>query len=268
MDTDYVSVTEISGDEVSREQVGRLCNRYYWASQFCKGKDVVEAACGSGQALGYLQKICRSFEAGDFSEDIMSIARRHYGDRIELTQFNAQNMPFADNSKDVVLLFEAIYYLPDVDEFIRECFRVLRPSGKVLIATANKDLYDFNPSPHSYKYYGVVELRELFFKYGFKTDFFGDTPVDRLSIRQKILRPVKKSVVSLGLMPKSMAGKKILKKLVFGNLIEMPAEIDEDTARYVEPYRLDANKPDTRHKVIYCAATLGWQAEKLKSRGV
>ncbi|MCD6265910.1 MAG: BrnT family toxin [Deltaproteobacteria bacterium] len=29
-----------------------------------------------------------------------------------------------------------------------DCVRVLRPGGKVLIATANKDLYDFNPSPH------------------------------------------------------------------------------------------------------------------------
>ena len=126
----------------------------------------------------------------------------------------------------------------------------------VLLATANKDLYDFNPSPHSYRYYGVPELNELFSKYGFKARFYGDTPVEALSLRQKILRPVKKLVVSSGLMPKSMAGKKLLKKLVFGNLIPMPAEIDETTARYEEPHPIPPDLPDTRHKVIYCAATL------------
>lgn len=33
MSNDYISVTEIAGDEVTQEQVDRLCNRYYWAGQ-------------------------------------------------------------------------------------------------------------------------------------------------------------------------------------------------------------------------------------------
>lgn len=86
---DYVSVTEIAGDEVTQEQVDRLCNRYYWAGRYCAGKDVVEAACGSGQGLGYLSKIARSLEAGDYSDEILSIARRYYGERIALRQFDA-----------------------------------------------------------------------------------------------------------------------------------------------------------------------------------
>ncbi len=49
MDKDYVSVTEIAGDEVTQEQVDRLCNRYYWAGRYCSDKDVVEAA---GRARG------------------------------------------------------------------------------------------------------------------------------------------------------------------------------------------------------------------------
>jgi len=178
VNSDYISVTEIAGDEVTQEQVDRLCNRYYWAGQYCSGKDVVEVACGSGQGLGYLSGITRSLEAGDYSDEILSIARRHYGERIALRQFDAQDMPFADRSKDVIILFEAIYYLPDAERFVQECVRVLRPGGKVLIATANKDLYDFNPSPHTYKYYGVVELRNLFAGHGFTTEFYGDTPLE------------------------------------------------------------------------------------------
>ena len=256
MDNDYISVTEIAGDEVTQEQVDRLCNRYYWAGKYCSGKDVVEAACGSGQGLGYLSGIAKSLEAGDYSDEILSIARRHYGERIALRQFDAQDMPFEDKSKDVIILFEAIYYIPDVEKFVSECKRILRPGGKVLIATANKDLYDFNPSPHSYRYYGVVELRDLFAGHGFTTEFYGDTPLDEVSILQRVLRPVKKFVVDFGLMPKSMAGKKLLKRIVFGGLVKMPAEITAETSQYIEPTRISSKRPDTEHKVIYCVATL------------
>ena len=53
-----------------------------------------------------------------------------------------------------------------------------------------------------------------------------------------------------------MAGKKLLKRLVFGDLVAMPAEIDENTAQYVEPNPIAPDAPDTHHKVIFCAATL------------
>ena len=256
MDKNYLDVTELAGDNVTLEQVERICHRYYWASWHCKDRDVLEAACGTGQGLGYLAACSRSLVGGDYSEAILEIVKKHYGDKIALKRFDAQNMPFDAQSQDVIILFEAIYYLPDAEIFVQECSRVLRPGGKVLIATANKDLYDFNPSPHSHKYYGVVELNDLFTKYGFKAEFFGDTPIDNISIRQKVLRPIKKMAVSLGLMPKTTTGKKWLKRFVYGNLVKMPAEITANTAQIVEPARISSSEPDRKHKVILCAATL------------
>lgn len=249
-----MTVTEIAGDEVTQEQIARLCNRYYWAGKYCAGKDVLEAACGTGQGLGYLHKIARSLDAGDYSEKMLSIASQHYSNRILLRQFDAQNMPFNDLSKDVIILFEAIYYLPDAKQFAKECARILRPSGVVLVATANKDLYDFNPSPYSYKYYGVMELNELFSSVGFQVRCYGDTPVSSVPLTQKLLRPVKKMAVSLDLMPKSMAGKKILKRLVFGDMVTMPAEITPETSTYIPPAPITTERPDSLHKVIYCEA--------------
>lgn len=257
--TDFLTVTELAGDQVSAEQVQRLCDRYYWAGQYCAGRDVLEAACGTGQGLGYLAQLARRLVAGDFSGEILAIARAHYGDRIAMSRFDAQEMPFPDDSLDVVILFEAIYYLPGAERFVNECGRVLRDGGQVLIATANKDLYDFNPSPYSYKYYGVVELNELFTRHGFTVEFFGNTPVTALSWRQKILRPVKRLAVRAGLMPRTAGGKRIFKRLVFGRLVQMPAEIEEGMAPYSEPARLDPALPDRVHKVIYLTATKGDQ---------
>lgn len=253
---DYVSVTELAGDDVTQEQILRICNRYYWAGQFCEDKDMLEVACGTGQGLGYLSKISKSLIAGDYSNTILEIAKRHYKNRIDLRQFDAQNMPFPKDSFDVVIMFEAIYYLPNADKFVSECKRILRPNGKVLIATANKDLYDFNPSPYTYKYYGAVELNTLFSEHGFSVELFGDTPLDQLSFRQKMLRPVKKLASSLHLIPGSMEAKKFLKRIIFGELVKMPAEIEEGMVEYKPPVKISCLHPDTQHKVIYCVATL------------
>ncbi len=254
---DCVDVTELSGDEVSQEQVERLCHRYYWAGEFCRGKDVLEAGCGAGQGLGYIAGLARSLIAGDFSEDIMEIARRYYGDRIALRRFDAQDMPFENDSFDVVILFEAIYYLPSTERFVEECKRVLRPGGKVLISSANKDLYDFNPSPHSHGCFGTQELFELFDSHGFSVECFGSTPVDRVSMRQRLLRPAKKIAVALDLIPKTMNAKKILKRIVFGDLVPMPYEVTDRMVRPDEPNAIPVDRSDTIHKVIFCAATPG-----------
>lgn len=256
MAVDYLSVTELPDSYVSREQIDRICNRYYWAGKYCQNKDVLEVACGTGQGLGYLSKIAKSLNAGDYSEKILEIAREHYGNRITLKQFDAQNMPYKDNSMDVIILFEAIYYLPSAEKFIKECGGVLRDGGKVLIATANKDLYDFNPSPYSYKYYGVLELKELFTKQKFIVEFYGNTPVDKLPLRQKFFRPVKKWAVKFGLVPMTLKGKKIIKILIFGSSVKMPAEIKENMVPFIEPTKLSSSQPDNKHKVIYCVATL------------
>ncbi|MDR7866283.1 MAG: class I SAM-dependent methyltransferase [Sporomusaceae bacterium] len=253
---DFSTVTELAGDDVSQEQVERICHRYYWAGGYCTGKDVLEVACGSGQGLGYLAGKAKSMAAGDYEGKILSIANAHYGDRFELKQFDAQSMPYADSSKDIIILFEALYYIPSASKFATECRRILRPGGKVLIANANKDLYDFNPSPYTHEYHGVVELERLFAAQGFTVECFGHLPIGEVSLRQKVLRPVKKLAVTLGLMPKTAEGKKFLKRLVFGGLVKMPAEVTEGMFPYEEPPRLAPCVPDKEHKVIYCAATL------------
>lgn len=256
MSANYSSVTELAGTAITQEQVERLYHRYYWAATYCRNKDVLEAACGVAPGIGYLATSAKSVDAGDYSQKILSIARQHYQDRFDLKQFDAQAMPFDDNSKDVVLLFEALYYLPSAEQFVSECKRILRDGGKVLIVTANKDLYDFNPSPFTHKYYGVVELKQLFEQYGFTVTCAGYLSIKDVSIRQKVLRPVKKLAVNLNLMPQTMNGKKFLKRIVFGKLTPMPAELAGGMIEYKEPAPLPMDRPNRNYKVLYCVASL------------
>lgn len=254
VELDYMDVTEISGDEVSREQVDRLCQRYFWAAKFCKNKDVLEIACGTGQGLGYLAGFAKTIVGSDYSSKMVEIARRHYGDRIPLQQFDAKKIPFPDGSMDIIILFEAIYYFEKPENILLECKRVLRPSGNLLIAMANCQLYDFNPSPHSHTYYTASQLSTVLESLNFKTTFYGGSPLVHISLRQKIFRPVKKLAVTLGLIPKTMIGKKFLKKLVFGEMVEMPSEILSNTSMVVEPEMLTEICERPQYKVIYCVA--------------
>lgn len=256
-DGDFLDVTELAGTPISGEQLKRLAHRYVWASHYCREQRVAEIACGTGPGLGLLHRVAASLEAGDCSEPMLDRVRRHYGNRIPIERFDAARMPYADSSKDVLIIFEAIYYLADVDRFITECKRVLAPGGRVLVATANKDLSDFNPSPHSRSYLGVKELAAAFAAHGFSVRCFGYLPVDSVSMRQRLLRPVKRLAVSLHLMPRTMRGKQLLKTIVFGRPVTMPAEIDAGTVAYAPPAELALERPDCRHKVIYCVATLG-----------
>lgn len=252
---DFISVTERGGETVSRAQLDRFHQRYIWAGRIGAGKDVLEMACGTGPGLGHLQAVSRRFSAGDIAPSVLEHARHHYGQRIDLHQFDATHTPFADQSFDVVILFEAIYYVPDAEALLREVKRLLRPGGQFLVATANKDLFDFNPSPFSHRYFNPPELRELLARHGFDATFFAGSPVPEDGPRQKLIRALKKAAVGLHLIPSSMNGKRLLKRLVFGKLVRMPVELTTDDARYQDPAPISSDQPDTRHQVLYCVAT-------------
>lgn len=252
---DYTIVTERGGEPVSAAQLSRFHQRYFWAGTYCHGKDVLEVACGTGPGLGYLNQVAKSLNAGDISPGTLAVARQHYGDRIDLRQFDAAATPFADASFDVVILFEAIYYLPDVERFVAETRRLLRPGGRLLLATANKDLVDFNPSPFSVRYLNPPELRDLLARHGFESEFFGGSPQQQEGLISGVLRLAKRLAVALHLMPRSMKGKRLLKRLVFGRLQPMPVEFDGTGVAYEPPVPIPASMPDHRHQVLYCVAT-------------
>lgn len=53
-------------------------------------------------------------------------------DFITLVKENAQEMPFLDNSFDVVTCVEALEFMPSPEETLKELIRVLRPGGLLL----------------------------------------------------------------------------------------------------------------------------------------
>ena len=256
MRVDYTEVTEVAGSKVSSEQLARMCQRYYFASQFCEGKDVLEVACGSGQGLGYLAKRARKVIGGDCTENLVKIARKYYQDRIEIKQLDAHKLPFGDNCFDVVILYEAIYYLAQPEKFVGEACRVLRKDGVLLICTVNKDWSDFNPSPFSTKYFSVPELFQLLSLKFSKVELYGAFPVSSGTVRDKIVSVIKRLAIAFHLMPKTMKGKEALKRLFLGKLLTLPSEVEDGMAEYCPPVPISCDSPNFQYKVLFAVARL------------
>jgi SAM-dependent methyltransferase len=251
---DYSIVTEHGGEMVSSAQIQRFYQRYLWAGTFAKNVDVLELACGTGPGLGYLNSVCRTLVSGDISLPVLDAAKAHYGDRVDLRQLDAMDTRLEAGSFDLVILFEAVYYLPDAGAFFAEAHRLLRVGGQLLLATANKDLFDFNPSPFSTAYYNAPELAELLNNQGFTCSFFGGSPLPEAGFLARLLRFAKWFGVRYRLIPGSMSGKRWLKRVLFGALVPMPVELDPCGLEYVAPQPIPAHTQDTRHEVIYCVA--------------
>lgn len=255
MGVDYSSVTEISGNRVTHEQLARMFHRYRFAANFCEGKDILEVACGAGQGLGYLARKARRAVGGDCTESLIRSAKRYYKDRVELHLLDAHLLPFEDNSFDVVILYEAIYYLVQPEKFVTEAHRVLRKGGLLVTATVNKDWSEFNPSPFSARYFSVPELAELLQSNGFRVEFYGAFSTSPKTAKEKVISAIRKIAVALHLIPKTMKGKELLKKIFYGKLIPLREELEEGICEYQPPERISSDTPDHQYKVIYSVAT-------------
>ena len=256
MENSFISVTEAPGIKASREQLERLYQRYHFALQFCDDKDVLEIACGAGQGLGYLAKTAKKVVGSDIDENNLKFAKQRYRKRtnVKVECFDAHEIPFADNSFDVVLLYEAIYYFQEPKKLIKEISRVLQKNGVFIICSVNKDWVDFNPSPFSQRYFSAMELAEIL-KVDFdKVDLYGGFSVAEKGIKDVVISLIKRTAVKLNLMPKTMETKELLKRIFFGKLSFLPAEVTQDMQEYKSPVILDSSCDNSLFKVIFAIA--------------
>jgi SAM-dependent methyltransferase len=248
---DFSSVTETAGIRVTREAASMIYTRYHFASDFCQGKDVLEVACGSGAGLGYLARHARKVIGGDYTESLLLRAQSHYRGRIPLVRLDAHALPFPASCFDVVILFEAIYYLSHPEVFLAECERVLRPGGLLLISTVNRESETIIPSPDSTRYFSTFDLYQLLRQHQFEVQLFSAFPAGD---ERNIVTRVRKLAGRLHLIPKTMKGKESLKRLFYGPLVQLGGELEEEIATLKPLMPVVPGGPVNDYKVIYAIA--------------
>jgi SAM-dependent methyltransferase len=246
----------MTGVAITREAASMMWTRYATAADRAAGKDVLEVGCGTGQGVGYLARQARRVVGGDYTLPLVQQAERHQGTHARFVCLDGQKLPFADASFDLVLLYEVIYYLPDASAFVRECRRVLRPGGTLIVTTANRERDSFNPSPFSHRYYAASEFGALLGTEGFRTEVYGAFPDEPAGPLGQAIGQIRRVAVALHLIPETMRAKELLKRLFYGKLVTLGSELPEGVAEREPLVPLDGTAPAPGYKVIYAIGTL------------
>lgn len=248
---DYSPVTETCGEWVTPEALSMVYTRYRFAAECCRGRRVLEVACGPGVGLGYLGRQAGAIVGGDLTESLLRQAHRTVQGATPLVRFRAEALPLRAGSRDVIVCYEALYFFEDVDTFLKECRRVLAPQGQLILCTVNPEWPECNPSSYARRYYSARELSALLRQSGFTCELFGAFPAQPASWRAAWVARLKRAAVAWRLIPATMAGKRWLKRLFFGALVPFPAVVVDGMAAYAQPVPIESDQPVRGYKVLF-----------------
>ena len=134
---------------------------YKFARQFAIGKDVLDSGCGTGYGTANLAEVAKSIVGVDISKHALRWAKKRYPN-INYREMDVHHLDFADNSFDFVISTENFEHLSDQPRHAAELVRVVRPTGLVIVASPNPEMFVGNHNRFHSKENSYEELMELF----------------------------------------------------------------------------------------------------------
>ncbi|WP_460526595.1 class I SAM-dependent methyltransferase [Flindersiella endophytica] len=101
------------------------------------GARVLDAGCGEGYGAELLRPHVRTLTALDYDETTVAHVRQRYPG-VPVVRGNLVQLPYASDAFDVLVSLQTIEHLWDQEAFVAECARVVRPGGRILLATPNR----------------------------------------------------------------------------------------------------------------------------------
>jgi ubiquinone/menaquinone biosynthesis C-methylase UbiE len=133
------------------------------------GQSLLDVGCGTGNHLLLFHQMGLDVSGIDPSEPMLRVAREKLGHRAELRLGSAEDLPFEDNSFDIVSLVSSLEFSPHPTRALTEAARVARTH--VFVAVLNglsangvqrKAEALFRPTLYRHaRFYTVWELRYL-----------------------------------------------------------------------------------------------------------
>lgn len=132
---------------------------------------VLEAGSGEGYGASYLARSARAVIALDYDQQAIAHTRAKYPE-VAAVRSNLAQLPFRSGSIDVVVNLQVIEHLWDQIGFLRECERVLRAGGTLVVSTPNRITFspgrDAPLNPFHTKEFAPDELWDLMAEAGFR----------------------------------------------------------------------------------------------------
>ncbi|MCX6286598.1 MAG: class I SAM-dependent methyltransferase [Bacteroidetes bacterium] len=102
-----------------------------------EGKDILEVGCGRGGGLSYISRHLSPNSATgiDLNERAIQFCQKHYStEKSKFLTANSQSLNFPDNSFDVIINIESSHRYSQMELFLFEVYRTLKPGGFFLFA--------------------------------------------------------------------------------------------------------------------------------------
>jgi SAM-dependent methyltransferase len=162
-------------DETEPGIVAIHVKRYEFALPWCEGKDVLDAACGTGYGSALLAERASRVVGVDVSEEALDYARRRYArENVEFRRQDVSALELPDSSFDVVCSFETIEHLSDQEAYLGGVVRVLRPSGVFVVSTPQADRTTHGPeNPHHHVELSRADFEALLRRSFGSVDLYG-----------------------------------------------------------------------------------------------
>jgi SAM-dependent methyltransferase len=113
------------------------------------GKKVCDLPCGAGAFSARLSQSGAQVTAVD-----LEAVEPFYFDKSHRVLADAnQPLPFGDGEFDMMVSIEGIEHLENPSAFVRECARVVKPGGLIILSTPNVDSYRSRRSTHIHGYH-------------------------------------------------------------------------------------------------------------------
>lgn len=99
---------------------------------------ILDVGCGGGININRMSKKAKKVYGVDYSIESVKLSRevnrQEISDgKVEVVKGDVQNLPFDDESFDIVTAFETVYFWPNIEKCFGEVKRVLKPGGIFLI---------------------------------------------------------------------------------------------------------------------------------------
>jgi SAM-dependent methyltransferase len=134
------------------------------------GRTVLEVGCGEGYGTARIAAVAKHVLGIDYDEPSIRHAAATYP-QAAFARANLAGLPIGDGAIEVVATLQVIEHVWDHPQFVRECARVLRPGGTLVVTTPNR--LTFSPgldrpvNPFHTHEFTAAELTRLLSRCGF-----------------------------------------------------------------------------------------------------
>lgn len=154
--TSEITSSDIQSDNPIHQ---RLFFGYFSSEKYVKG-NVLEIGCGIGRGLEILLKKSKHYTAIDKNKELIEEHTANFPDSTFIYESVPPLSKIKTSSIDTVVTFHVIEHIQNHELFIDEIYRVLKPGGKAVITTPNKDLR-IARNPWHVREYTANELERL-----------------------------------------------------------------------------------------------------------